>query len=712
MRDLRALLEPKSIAVVGATERGGAGTFVIENLRHLGFQGRIIPINPRYETVFGMPCYPSLLDLPEGEEVDSVAIVLGAPQVLPVLEQAAKRKVRGAWAFASGFAETGSDGEALQEALRAVCRENGILFCGPNCVGYVNRSSRVGMFSAPLSPTLRAGKVSAIAQSGSVTLAIANSNRGIGFRLLISSGNEAVLDTAEYLGYLVDDHETEVILLFLEVIRRPQVFFQACERAAELGKPIIAVKVGRSGLAQKAALTHTAALTGEDRIQDAWLKKAGVLRVDDLDQLLEAAEAFSRYRHRLPRGNGVGMITVSGGEIGLIGDLSENLSLRFPPLSKPGEGELRKRLPPFTPIANPLDAWGRGDLAETYPACLEVLTREEEVDLIAVSQDAPPGMAEDQISQYANVARAAVRAALAGKPVIAFSHVSSGLDATIRGILEEGNVPFLQGTRESLIVIDRLIQYGTFLERRASPKALYGKSPQDPDQITRQLAGPKRTLSHREARAVLESYGIPIVKETLCQSMDEALEAARRIAYPVALKGLSPAVAHKTEAGLVKLSIGNEQELRSAFLEILEKIRSQGLSPCFEGILVQELISSEATEVIVGISKDQAFGPALVLGLGGLFVELLRATVIRIPPISRDEAYAMISELRGHELFEGFRGKARSDVDALAETLVQVGQMAVDLKKRLHALDLNPLMVLPEGRGVRVVDVVMEVGDT
>ena len=711
MRDLRALLDPQSIAVVGASERGGAGTFVIENLRRLGFQGKIIPINPRYDTVFGMRCFPSLLDLPEGEEVDSVAIVLGAPHVLPVLEQAAKRKVRGAWAFASGFAETGKDGEALQEALRTICREHDILFCGPNCVGYVNRSSSVGMFSAPLSPTLKAGKVSAIAQSGSVTLAIANSNRGIGFRLLISSGNEAVLDTAEYLGYLVDDPETEVILLFLEVIRRPQAFFQACERAAELGKPIIAVKVGRSRLAQRAALTHTAALTGEDRIQDVWLKRAGVLRVDDLDQLLEAAEAFSRYRHRLPRGNGVGMITVSGGEIGLIGDLSENLSLRFPPLSKPGEEELRKRLPPFTPIANPLDAWGRGDLAETYPACLEVLAREEGVDLIAVSQDAPPGMAEDQVNQYANVARAAVRAALAGKPVIAFSHISSGLDGTIRGILEEGNVPFLQGTRESLIAIDRLIQYGTFLERRASPKALYGKSPQDLDPVMRQLAGPKRSLSHREARAVLESYGIPIVKEFLCQSMDEALEAARGVAYPVVLKGLSPAVAHKTEAGLVKLPIGNEEELRSGFLEILEKVNSQGLGSCFEGVLVQELISSEATEVIVGISRDEAFGPALVLGLGGLFVELLKATVIRIPPISRDEAYAMISELRGHELLEGFRGKARSDVEALAETLVQVGQMAVDLKERLHGLDLNPLMVLPEGRGVRVVDVVMVVGD-
>jgi acyl-CoA synthetase (NDP forming) len=712
MKDLEPLLNPKSIAVVGASERFGAGSLVIENLRALGYQGKIIPVNSRHPRVFGMPCYPSLLEIPNEEKVDCVAIVLGAKMVIPVLEQAGQRKVRGAWAFASGFAETDEEGQKLQEELRRICTENDILFCGPNCVGYANLHAQVATYSAPISPTLKKGAVSAIGQSGSVILALANSNRGIGFHMLISSGNEAVLDTTDYLEYLLEDSHTEVIILFLEVVRRPEAFIQACKRAAELGKPIITLKVGRSGMAQKAAWTHTAALTGEDRVQDAWFKRLGVIRVEDLDQLLETAEAFLRCRHRLPAGPGVGAITVSGGEIGLIGDLSEKLSLTFPSLSSSAQAELRKRLPSFTPIANPLDAWGTGDLTETYPACLEVLAKEEKIDLIAVSQDSPPGMAEKQVNQYADVARAAVRAAASGKPVIAFSHVSCGLDPTIREILESGNIPFLQGTRESLVAIDRLIEYGMFQKRRESKQTVQGKSRRQVGEIIKRLHGPRRVLSDTEAKEILRSYGIPIVEEFSSQSVDGALEAARKIGYPVVLKGQSAAIPHKTEGGLVKVNIRNQEELQSSFAQILENAQSYRRGAHVEGILVQQMIPFDAAEVIVGVSQDAAFGPTVVFGLGGIFVELLKDTVIRIPPISHDEARTMISEVKAKDLLEGFRGKARSDVEALVETLVQVGRMAVDLKEVLISLDLNPLMVLPRTKGVRVVDVLMVVGDT
>jgi acyl-CoA synthetase (NDP forming) len=710
MKDLHPLLRPKSIAVVGASERFGAGSLVIENLRALGFQGKIIPVNSRYPKVFGMACYPSLLEIPDKEEIDCVAIVLGANKVIPILEQAGQRKIRGAWAFASGFAETGKEGERLQEELRRVCKENDILFCGPNCVGYANLRAPAGMYSAPISPTLKKGSVSAIGQSGSVILALANSNRGIGFHILISSGNEAVLDTADYLEYLLEDDNTEVIILFLEVIRRPDAFVRACERAAELRKPIIAVKVGRSAMARKVALTHTAALTGTDRVQDALFKKLGVIRVEDLDQLLETAEAFSRCRNRLPKGNGVGAITVSGGEIGLIGDLSEKLSLTFPNLSSSAQEELKKRLPPFTPIANPLDAWGTGDLTETYPACLEVLAREEKIDLIAVSQDSPPGMAQKQVNQYADVARAAVRAAASGKPIVAFSHVSGGLDPTIRGILESGNIPFLQGTRESLVAIDCLIEYGMFQKRREYNQPVQEKLHEQAGGMIERLHGPRRVLNYKEAKEVLRSYGIPTVQEFLTQSVHEALEAATKIGYPVVLKGQSAEIPHKTEAGLVKLNIRNGEELRHTFAEILDNARSYKVDANIDGILVQQMIPPDATEVIVGISQDPTFGPTVVFGLGGIFVELLQDTVIRIPPISYDEARSMISEVKGKALLEGFRGKAVSDVEALVETIVKIGQMSIDLREVLISLDLNPLMVLRKGEGVRVVDVVMVVG--
>jgi acyl-CoA synthetase (NDP forming) len=710
MRDLSKLFNPKSIAVVGASERFGPGSLVIENLRTLGYQGKIIPINPRYKTIQGLACYPSLLEVPEEEKIDSIAILLGYQQIIPVLEQAAQRGIRGAWAFASGFAETGEEGVQIQEALRKLCLERNILFCGPNCVGYANLHGRVGMYSAQISPTLKKGRVSAIAQSGSVILALANSNRGVGFNLLISSGNEAVLDAADYLAYLLEDENTGVIITFLESIRRPDTFIQVCERAAELCKPIITVKVGRSEMAQGAALTHTGALTGSDRVHDALFKKLGVIRVEDLDQLLETAEVFVRCQNRLPQGNGVGVVTVSGGEIGLIGDLTERLSFSFPSFSVESQKELKKRLPPFTPISNPLDAWGSGDLAETYPACLEILGKEEGMDLIVISQDSPPGMAEKQVNQYTAVAKAAVRAASSGKPIIAFSHISGGLDPTIKRILDQGNIPFLQGTRESLLAIHHLMEYARFLRKRDTHDKSSGQSPRDLKVMMQNLKGERRILPDGQAKEILRAYGIQVTKEILTKTVDQALEAARQLGYPVVLKGQSPQIPHKTEAGLVRLNVRDESDLRISFDRIMRNARTHHPKAMMEGILIQEMIPAEAVEVIVGISRDVSFGPVIVFGLGGIWVELLKDTTLRLPPLNPEDARSMISGIKGKSLLEGFRGREPADIDSLVQVLIQVGRMAVDLKDVIISLDLNPLMVLSGEKGVRAVDVVMEVG--
>jgi len=711
MKDLGCLFNPKTIAVVGASEKG-AGFFVIENLRSLGFKGKVIPVNPRYKKIFGLPCYPSLIEVPITEKIDCVAILLSCEKVNSILEQIGKQGIRGAWAFASGFAETGKEGERLQKELREICLKYGILFCGPNCVGYVNLHAQSGMFSAPISPTLKKGTVGVVSQSGSVLLAIANSNRNIGFSILISSGNEAVLDVGDYIAYLLEDINTEVVIAFLESIRRPDVFARCCERAIELQKPIIVLKVGRSEMAQKVAFTHTGAITGSDRVYDAFFKKYGVIRVEDLDQLLETAEAFARCRGRWPKGGRAGVITVSGGEISLIGDLAEGLSISFPPLSPSAATKLRKRLPPFVPISNPLDGWGSGDLVETYPACLEVLTEEEGFDLILISQDAPPGMAESQVNQYTDVARAAVQAAAKGKLVIAFSHLSGGLDKTIKAIMDEGNIPFLQGTKESLLAIHHLINYSNFINRnrRQKEEEVEVKSPLNLNEMIRKLSGPKRILTDRECKEILRVYGIPIVREKLALSIEEALEAANQLNYPVVLKGQSKDIPHKTEAGLIRLGIWNQDELRTSYNQIIENFKNYNPNAHLEGILVQEMLPKEAKEVLLGISKDPFFGPVIIFGLGGIWVELLKDISLRIPPIGREEALRMISEIKGRALLEGFRGMERADIESLIKVIIQIAQMAVDLKDVLISLDLNPLMVLPKRGGVRVVDVVMEVG--
>jgi len=403
---------------------------------------------------------------------------------------------------------------------------------------------------------------------------------------------------------------------------------------------------------------------------------------------------------------------VSGGEIGLIGDLSQNLSISFPPLSREGYDELRRRLPPFTAVSNPLDGWGSGDLVETYPACLEVLAKERDIDLIIVSQDSPPGMAEKQVTQYADVARAAVKTAVVGKPVVAMSHVSGGLDQTIKGILDDGNVPFLQGTREGLVAIHHLVEYSRFLKRGRTVETPAGKSPKTLPEIVESLKGKRRVLGDDKAKKILQAYGIDIVKEVLVQSGNEALKAAKRIGYPVALKGLSPHIPHKTEAGLVRLNVRNGEELNAGYAQIQNNAKAFDPNAELEGILIQEMVPSDAAEILVGMTRDPSFGPVVVLGLGGIWVELLADTALRLPPINSDDALEMISELKGKQLLEGFRGRPCVDVKSLAAVLVQVGRMAVDLKEVLISLDLNPLMVLPGEGGSRVIDVVMEVGNT
>jgi len=680
---------------------------VIENLRTLGFEGTIVPVNPGYNKVLGLPCYPSLNEIPTRIAIDAVAVVLGSRQIIPMMEQAAQRGVLGAWAFASGFAETGETGAVLQAELKAFCDANKIMFCGPNCVGYVNLHDKVGMFSAPVSPTLKKGDIGAVVQSGSVALALANSNRSIGFSTIVSSGNEAVLDTVDYMAHFLDDPKTGVIIAFLEGIRRIDAFKACCVRAADIGKPVVVVKVGRSKMARETVVSHTGALAGSDEIHDAFFKKYGVVRVDDLDQLLETAALFSMCRDRLPKGNRVGMVTVSGGEIGLIGDTSKNFSFVYPPLSADAKKVLKQRLPPYTKIANPLDAWGSGDLKNTYPACLDVLAGEAAIDLIAVSQDSPLGMSDKQVAQYSDVAGAAVRCAQGEKPVVVFSHVSGGLDKTIKGILDNGRVPFLQGTRESLGAIDNLFTYAEF-RRRRQLSCSDGITPDNLDSLRAAYADKSGVLSYQESHALIRAYGIRMPDAELVHAADGAAAVASKIGYPVVMKGQSPDIPHKTEAGLVQVNIRHEAALYEAYSTILRNIEMFDPEVRLEGVLVQQMIPSDGVETIVGISADPDFGPVVVFGLGGIFVELLKDVTLQLPPVRRDETRRMITDLKGCKILEGFRGRPGTDVDTLITTIVQLGQLAQDFSGRITSLDINPLMVLPDGQGAVAADILIE----
>ncbi|UCC63641.1 MAG: acetate--CoA ligase family protein, partial [Anaerolineae bacterium] len=703
--DLAPLLNPRSIAVVGASERhGSAGRVVLENLRHLGYRGTVYAVHPRYKQVLDCPCYADLKSLPG--PVDSVAILLAADKVLPTLKDAVEIGARAAWVLASGFAEAGQEGQARQADLARFARQTGLLLCGPNCVGVANLADRVATYSPALGLAAQAGSASAVVQSGAICLGLANARR-FGFRYLISSGNEAVLDSADYIGYLANDPHTRVILAFLEGIRSPQKFINATQAAAKAGKPILLVKVGRSEMAQRAVQAHTASLAGADAVFDAALRRLGVVRLDTLDELLEAAELFLTCP--MPVGEGIGLLSLSGGHIGLIADLAQDLGLKFAAISEGARQALAEILPPYSPLANPLDAWGSGDLLTTYPACVNVIAREKEVHLLAVSRDTPPEVAPLEVEQSLAVAEAAVQAAReTRKPVVMFGNFSTTCHQKVRKALNDGGVPYLQGTRETLRAIQTFVRYASFRRHMGEPTVAGCPSPVDLPDWRRRLAEGQGILSEMEGRQLLAAYGIPGPREATVATAEEAVEAAQRIGYPVTLKILSPDIQHKTEIGGVRVDLADESDLLAAFHEMIATARLHHPQARLAGAIVQETICGDAVEVILGVLKDPDFGPAVVFGSGGVLVELLQDSSLRLPPLSRQDALEMIHETCGARLLQGFRGRPAADIDALAEALVRISQLAVDLGDLLSALEINPLMVLPKGQGVCAVDTLVE----
>ena len=695
---LQPLFRPEGIAIIGASQKWGPGQQVIRNLEQLGYQGEIFPINPKYDTVVGLKCYPSLTALSaDGKRCDIVAILLGRDAIPDIIEEAASAGVRAAWAFAAGFGELGSEGKALEQALIDACQKNGIVFLGPNCIGYLNPSCHVGTYSAAAPVTVKPGHIGIVAQSGYLTMAIVNSKRDLGFSLMVSTGNETIINSTDVMEYMLEDPETNVIMAFIEQFRDPEKLKYIAARSRELGKPIIFIKVGKSAIAQRATSAHTGALAGSDAIQDAVFRKLGLIRVDDMDEMFETAELFTVLGDRMPRGNRVFAVTLSGGVISLLGDLSEDLNMVFPPWSARGKETLNALLSSFTDPNNPLDAWGSGKIENYYETCLFTAAEEPDADLILVVQDVPPLMSQEQVQQYSVVADAAVSAARQyEKPFVMLTNTSTGFHPDIKRIMDNGRIPLLQGSRPGLKAIAHAIDFGTF-----QPPAATGSSTVD---IPLLCDHNSASLTEFESKNLLRQFGIPCTRELLTHSVDECIKASRSIGYPVVLKVMSPQIPHKTDAGIIALNLKNAREVSDAYSLLIQRAKAYSPSCTIGGVLVQEMTKAPVAEMIIGISNDPQFGPAVVLGSGGILVEILKDSVLGIPPFDHDEALRMIRSIKGYRLLTGFRGAPKGDVSALADCLVRVGNLALSAGEQLAALDINPVFIFPEGQGIIAVD--------
>lgn len=704
--DLAPLFRPESIAIIGASARpGSTGMQVISNIKQLGYTGKVFPINPKYEEIGGYKCYPSLTAVKEaGENVDEIAILLGKDNVLPVLKEAASVGVRAAWSFASGLGEMGEAGKSLQQEIVDFCKANNIKFLGPNCVGYMNPTFGAGTYSAPAPTEIKKGNVGIVAQSGYVSLAISNAARGIGLSLLVSCGNEADINSTDVMEYMLEDPDTKVIMAFIEQFRDPEKLISVAKRAREVGKPILMIKVGRSQIAQRATAAHTGALAGSDAVQNAIFEKYGIIRVDDLDELYETAILFSELGEKLPQGMNAFGTTLSGGIISLLGDVDEGIGVKFPAWSEAGRKKVDELLEGFVNVNNPLDAWGSGHIDKFYEDCLLTAADEETADMVLVFQDVPPGMSDPQVAQYSIVANAAAGAvSKVDKPVIWINNASTGIHPVIQGILDEAGVPVLHGTREALKAIANTVKCATFRKEAETCSEISETG------VASLASAPKGGMTEFGSKEILRKFGIPCAKEILCASADECAEAAAEIGYPVVIKVMSPQILHKTEAKVLKVGIKDESDLRDAYEQVLNNAEAYNPECTIDGVLVQQMAPKAVAEMIVGLTSDKDFGPAVILGTGGIAVEVFKDSTIAIPPLSKEKAMEMIQSIKGFKLLDGFRGNPKADIDALAEMLVKIGDMAVQGKDYINALDINPLLVYPQGEGVLAVDALLEI---
>lgn len=696
-------MAPKSVAVLGASPKHKArGNTAVLNLRNFGFVGDIYPIHPTADEVGGLRCYATLAELPVAPEC--VVVALSADKAVSALEEAAQAGVKAAVVYASGFAEGGPEGQALQERLVALSRATGLRVCGPNSLGLCNVVDRVSMYGAVLPENLATSGLAILSQSGSACIALSNLGR-FGLSYVVSVGNGAVVDVDAYLDYVVEDPATTAAALFIESVRDPEAFASAARRMNDAGKTVVALKVGRSAKGAAVTAAHTGSLAGPQAVYADFFRRCGVIAVDDLDEMTESL-ALAMTLRRKTKGRGVAIVNVSGGESALNCDLAELAGVLLPELEQSTVDRLQAVMPEFAKVSNPLDATGTAVFdMQLYSECVRSLALDPGVALVAVSQDSPAGMGGYQANNYRNIAEhVAAVAREVSTPIVYYSNVAGGVHPLVSAPLLAADVPVLQGIRPALLAIQRHLERSVAASRAPSIPPALPSLPQDARWRQRLSAG--TALNEKETKEFLADYGVAVTRETIAPTVDEAVAAASDLGYPVVLKISAPAIQHKTEAGGVALDLRDEAAVRAAFERIMASAKAYAPDAPIDGVLVQEMVSG-GTEVIVGLSRCRPFGHSIVVGAGGVLVELVADSALSLVPIDRTEAAALIARTRVARLLAGYRGGPAADVDALVNALCAVSDLAVRFGDVIETLEMNPVTVLARGRGVRVLDALL-----
>lgn len=689
---LEHFFSPSAVAVIGASKTPGkVGHDLLKNMISFGFGGRVFPVNPTADEVLGLKCYPSVTAI-EGP-VDLAVVVVPPKAVFEAIEQCGEKRIDSAIVITAGFKETGTEGARLERELLKLARQYGVRILGPNCVGLIDAHSRLNASFASGAPL--PGHIGFFSQSGALCIAILDWALGanIGFSKFVSLGNKADINEIDLIEALAVDDQTKVILGYLEGIADGGRFMAAAREVVPK-KPLIIIKSGVTTAGAKAASSHTGALAGSDRAFEAAFKQTGVIRANSVADLFSYALAFANQP--LPQGPNLAIVTNSGGPGIIAADAADRTDLELVSLQKKTVDELRTFLPKMASFYNPVDILGDAP-AERYRRALELVVADEKIDSVLVL------LTPTAVVNVEEVARGVCEVAKAShKPIFASFMGGVRVDEG-RRLMREGGVPNYEYPEDAVAAINTMLRHQRWLDR---PPEVYPNLEVDRERVAAIMAEARNDgrmrLSEEEAHDVLRAYGFRLPREEMARTSEEAVAAAERIGYPVVLKLISPQVVHKSDVGGVVANVRNAEEVRTAFFEMTSTARRMVSRLYIAGVLVQEMVRG-GKEVILGLSRDIQFGPMIMFGLGGIYVEVLKDVAFRIAPLSREEADNMVREIGAFPLLRGVRGEPPVDFPALRESLLRLSRLAIDFPEIVEA-DINPLLVLGTGQGAVAAD--------
>jgi len=688
-------LSPKSIAVIGASDKeGSVGRAITSNIMK-GYKGTVFPISPTRDKVFGKKAYKSVLDVPKSIDL---AVIVTKNQIVPaVLEECGKKKIKGAIVITAGFKEVDEEGAKLEQKLKDIAKKYSIQVIGPNCLGVMNLDPKTMMNSTFLKITPKSGEIALISQSGAICAALVEdaSAQGIGFSAVLSMGNKADMSEIDILKILAEHKQTKVIVMYLEDMGNGQEFLKVCKQITKKQKkPVLVLKSGRSPEGARAAMSHTGALMGSDEIYDALLKQSGAIRVDTMEELFDYATAFSKQP--LPEKGELVIVSNAGGPAIISTDSCSKLGIKMAKIE-----EIRSKIdaviPPWGSSRNPVDIVGDADFNRFENVLNEVLQHKNVGSVISMCT---PSATLD----YDKLAEVIVKMSKKYKKTMLASLMGLDEGITNREILADGDIPYYTYAEGSIRALKAMLRFVDWIKTPSGKITKFTVNKSKAKKIFDQVKKEKRTsLLEEEGQEILRAYGFPLPKSVLAKNEKDAVKSARKIGYPVVLKIASPQIIHKSDAGGVKVNLTNDKDVTTSFREIVKNAKKYNKKAEIKGVLVNEMIKG-GKEMIIGSKLEPGFGPVVMLGMGGIYVEILKDVTFKLAPMTDVESNDMISSIKTKKLLEGVRGEKPSDLKKLSECIQRLSQLVTDFEE-IKELDMNPVLVMEKGKGCKILDV-------